>query len=289
MIEKFDKTNIHINNRKTLVFIFGVFALFFAVSTSSLFGQFPIKAQDQDWSQFQYIAKQLMDPHSPEREKATLETLKNLNLDELVAVRKLWRDQLLNGKKITASQAKVFPELEKFDKYFYQKVEERFGKGKNIFNTPPEQIHQLFNELKNNDPVVKSLIDGVEGVNVISQRNSFLGIKSALATGGNCEYIASWPTWTGAVWRDYGMYSPYNADRVKNDPNESPCDFRLYITSRNYREVDGLSLAAWYVVSYHGGLSGSTNRDRYIVGYWSAFIYGVPFEWYLRDYITFRT
>lgn len=132
------------------------------------------------------------------------------------------------------------------------------------------------------------MIDGIESANVISQLNNIFGIQSASAAGGDCEYIASWPTWASAVWRDYYNDRPYSADRVKNDPNEWPCDFRLYITSRNYNEVDGLSLAAWYVVSYHGGLAGSANRDRYIVGYGSALIYGVPFEWYLRDYIIFR-
>ncbi|MEA2098349.1 MAG: hypothetical protein U9P70_04745 [Patescibacteria group bacterium] len=75
---------------------------------------------------------------------------------------------------------------------------------------------------------------------------------------------------------------------MKNDPNEWPCDFRLHINSGNYSEVDGLSYAAWYVVSYHNGLDGSSNRDRYIVGFGSALKYGVPFEWYLRDYIIFR-
>lgn len=147
MSEKFDKINPHINNRRTFVFMFGVFALFFAVSTFSFFSRFPIKAQAHNQSQFQDIAKQLADPHSPEREKVALETLKNLNPNELVAVRKLWRDQLLNDKRITASHVKIFPELEKFDKYFYQKVEERFGKGKNIFSAPPR--NRFINYLTN--------------------------------------------------------------------------------------------------------------------------------------------
>lgn len=289
MIEKFEKTKLYVSNHRTFVFMFGVLALFFAVSVFVFFGQFSAKAISLDQSRFQDIAKQLADPRSPEKEKATLDNLKNLNSEEVVTVRKLWRDQLRGDRKLTASQAKAFPELEKFDAYFYQKVEERFGKGKNIFNTPKEQVLQLFNELSNNDPVVKSIITNVEKRDVFSRGNNFLGIQSALAAGGDCEYVSSWPTWASAVWRDYYTDRPYSADRAKNDPNEMFCDFRLYITSRNYMEVDGLSLAAYWVVSYHGGLIGSANHDRYLVGYGSAFIYGVPFEWYLRDYIIFRT
>lgn len=289
MAEKFKETKLHVNNRKTFVFMFGVLILFFAVSAFSIFGQFPAKAVTLDQSRFQDIAKQLADSRSPEKEKATSDNLKNLNPEEVTAVRKLWRDQLRGDKRLTAFQAKVFPELEKFDAYFYQKVEDRFGKGKNIFNTPKEQVLQLFNELSKNDPVVKLIITNVENTDTLSQKNNFLGIPSASAAGGDCEYVSSWPTWASAVWRDYYTDRPYSADRAKNDPNEMFCDFRLYITSRNYTEVDGLSLAAYWVVSYHGGLIGSANRDRYLVGYGSALIYGVPFEWYLRDYIIFRT
>ena len=203
-------------------------------------------------------------------------------------MRKLWRDQFLGDKRLTKSQAKIFPKLEEFDKYFYQKIEQRFGKDKNIFNTSPKQIDQLFNELRNNDPVIKSLIYDIENADISSQQSNLWGVQPASAAGGNCDYVASWPTWVNAVWRDYYHYKPYKADRVKNDPNEWPCDFRLYITPKNYSEVDGLSNAAYWVVSYHGGLSGSANRDRYIVGYGSALRYLVPFEWYLRDSIIFR-
>jgi len=289
MAEKFNKANPAVNNRKTFAFMFGAIALFFAVSVFTVFGQFPAKAGITDQARYQDIAKQLTDPRSPEKEKATLNNLKSLSSKEVATVRKLWRDQLIGDKKITASQTKALPALEKFDAYFYQKVEERFGSGKNIYNMPKEQILQLFNDLSNNDPAVKSLIKNIENTGAVSQINNFLGIQSASAAGGNCEYVASWPTHVNAVWRNTYTNRPYAADRVKNDPNEWPCDFRLYIGSNNYREVDGLSYAAWYVVAYHNGLDGSANRDRYIVGYGSALIYGVPFEWYLRDYIIFRT
>lgn len=289
MAEKINKANLAVNNRKTFVFMFGAVAIFFVVAVFTVFGQFPVKAGVTDQVRYQDIAKQLADTRSPEKDKATLSNLNSLNSKEVATVRKLWRDQMLSDKKITVSQAKSFPALEKFDAYFYQKVEDRFGVGKNIYNTPKEQILQLFNELSDNDLVTKSLINNIENTSTVSQINNILGIQSASAAGGNCEYVASWPTFANAVWRYTSAYKPYSADRVKNDPNEWPCDFRLYITSRNYREVDGLSYAAWYVVAYHGGLNGSANHDRYIVGYGSALIYGVPFEWYLRDYIIFRT
>ena len=289
MAEKFERTKLRINNRRIFVFIFGVLALFFVVSAFSLIGQFPVKAQIPIQSRFQIIAKQLTESHSPQGEKTALNNLKNLNPNELVEVRKLWRNQLFVDKKNVAHQAKTLSDLEKFDAYFYQKVEERFGIGKNIFNVPKDQVLQLFNELNNNDTFIKSLINDIENVDNISWVDNILGIQSASAAGGNCEYVAAWPTWANAVWRNYYNNKPYNADRVKNDPNEWPCDFRLHITPSSYREVDGLTLAAWFVVSYHGGLSGSSSRDRYIVGYGSALIYGVPFEWYLRNYIIFRT
>lgn len=289
MAEKIKKTNLAVNNRKTFAFMFGAIAIFFAVSVFTVFGQFPAKAGVTDQARYQDIAKQLTDSRSPEKDKATLNNLNSLTSKELATVRKIWRDQLRSDKKITASQIKSFPALEKFDAYFYQKVEERFGAGKNIYNTPKEQILQLFNELSSNDSTVKTLIKDIEGISTVSKVSNLLGIQSASAAGGNCEYVASWPTFANAVWRNTYTNRPYGADRVKNDPNEWPCDFRLSITSRNYREVDGLSYAAWYVVAYHGGLSGSANHDRYIVEYGSALIYGVPFEWYLRDYIIFRT
>jgi len=47
----------HDNNRRTCVVMFGVLVFFFAVSAFFLFGQFPIKAQTQDQSRFQDIAK----------------------------------------------------------------------------------------------------------------------------------------------------------------------------------------------------------------------------------------
>ena len=291
MMNKNDKIKSHTSNRKTFASMFVVLALFFAVSAFALFGQISsqAKVQIQDQSRFQDIAKQLGDPHlSQEEKKATINTLENLKSKEMVLVRKLWRDQLLNDERLTESQAKIFPRLEEFDKYFYQKIEERFGKDKNIYNTPPEQLDQLFNELSNDDPVIKSLIRDIENANISSQQSNLWGIQEASAAGGDCEYVASWPTWTNAVWRDYYYYEPDNADRVKNDPDEWPCDFRLHMIPRNYNEVDGRTLAGWCVASYHNGLSGSANKDRHIVGYGSALVCLVPFDWYLRDNIVFR-
>ncbi len=292
MVNKNNKIESHTSNRKIFASMFVVLALFFAVSAFTLFGQISsqAKVQIQDQSQFQNIAKQLVNPHlSQEEEKSAINTLKNLKPEEMVLVRKLWRDQLLNDNRLTKSQAKIFPKLEEFDKYFYQKIEERFGKGKNIFNMPPEQIGKLFDELKNDDFIVKSLISDIENANISSQQSNLWGIQLASAAGGNCDYVASWPTWTNAVHRSYYYYRSYAVDRVKNDPNENPCDFRLYITPRNYSEVDGRTLAGWCVAQFHGGLSGSASKDRYIVGYGSALVCLVPFDWYLRDYITFRT
>jgi len=145
-----------------------------------------------------------------------MNNLKNLNSKDLVSVRKVWRDQLLNNKNVTARQKKIFPELEKFDAYFYQKIEERFGKGKNIYNMPQEQVFQLFNELSNSDLVVKTMINNIENTGGVSERVNLLGIQTALAAGGNCEYVASWSTWVSAAYR-YTPYSakPYKADRVK--------------------------------------------------------------------------
>lgn len=287
-----NKTISCVDNRKTFASMFGVLAIFFAISAFVLFGQTKaqIQPQFQVQSQLQDIAKQLGDkPSSQEERRAVASALENLTSEEVFLVRKLWRDQLLSDERLTESQAKIFPKLEEFDKYFYQKIEERFGKDKNIFNLSPEQLDQLFNELSDNDSVVKALIRDIENADIFSLQNNFLGVKEASADGGDCDYVASWPTHVNNVWDDYYNARPYSADRVKNDPNEDPCDFRLYINSGNYSEVDGLSYAAWYVVSYHNGLDGSSNRDRYIVGYWSAFFHGVPFEWYLRDYIIFRT
>jgi len=286
-----NKINSRIDNRKTFASMFGVLALFFAISAFTLFDQTKaqIQPQPQVQSQLQNIAKQLGDkPSSQEERKAVISTLENLTSEEVFLTRKLWRDQFLNDERLTKSQAKMFPKLEEFDKYFYQKIEERFGKDKNIYNTPPEQLDQLFNNLSNDDSVVKSLIRDIESANISSQKNNFWDIQEASAAGGNCDYVASWPTWTSAVWRNYYYYRPYNADRVKNDPNENPCDFRLHTTPYNYSEVDGRTLAGWCVAQYHSGLSGSASKDRHIVGYGSALICLAPFDWYLRDNIVFR-
>ncbi|MEA2098348.1 MAG: hypothetical protein U9P70_04740 [Patescibacteria group bacterium] len=184
MVNKNNKTSSRVDNRKTLVSMFGVIALFFAVSAFTLFGQIPSKAQVQPQSQIQSqlqdIAKQLGTMHSSQEErKATINTLENLTSEEVFLVRKLWRDQLLNDERLTESQVKILPKLEEFDKYFYQKIEERFGKDKNIYNTYPEQLNQLFNELSSDDPVVKSLIRDIESANISSPKNNFLGIKEA--------------------------------------------------------------------------------------------------------------
>ncbi len=236
------------------------------------------------------LAKQMGDSRLSQPDRSILlEKLASLKPEEVFTLRQLWRGELLSQNVITPYEARAFPALEKLDKVLFQRIQDTFGPGRTIFNTSPKELLALTKEI---------LYFEEEAANHLNSAEQFFEPLDAsvpgrdgvsIMAGGKCDYVSDWPKFVPAKWRTKPYYRGSSCNRVKNDPNEWPCDYRIYIKSRKYKEVDGLSVAAYMVVKHHGGLSASKNLDRFIIGYGSVILWGIPSEWWLIHYIIFRT
>ncbi len=257
-------------------------------------------------SELRSLAKQIQSPEfkgngSLAKKKGTdlSEKLATLTPQEAFEVRKISREKYWPKRFIKkADKEKLFSTLEKIDEVLFQEIEINFGVGATIYNVPFEEVLKLTDEVFK-DEEVKNLLQEVEksfhGENC--QMCSVYGYgyktelgKSALYLGGSCDYVADWPKFVTAELPKAKKYRKgYKCDRVKNSPNEGICDFRIHIDPKNYNRVSGLSPAAYCAVKFHGGLSASENRDRFIVGYGSVIAcLGIPSEWWVKSSVIFR-
>ncbi|HDS11828.1 MAG TPA: hypothetical protein ENN77_02880 [Candidatus Wirthbacteria bacterium] len=214
-----------------------------------------------------------------------LRELQILTPNEVLALRKFWRQEVLQENRDRLGKGEVFQQLESFEKIFYQKIEERFGRGQTIYTVDPKKLDDLLDELKKTKEI-SNIIRAIDSSTPSNGATSSSCTENGVTS--SCPYVANWPTWASSRWAWGTYYRPFYANRVINTPNEWPCDFRLYIGSADYKWVDGMNWAGFLVVNWHGGLAGTQAQNRYIVGYGSAFVYGLPFEWWVRNYIIFR-
>ncbi|MEX0594929.1 MAG: hypothetical protein WD512_00380 [Candidatus Paceibacterota bacterium] len=121
-----------------------------------------------------------------------------------------------------------------------------------------------------------------------NQLLSFLRIQNTYAAGGNCDYDTRWPKFARAEIKSGLRYTATGISRVKNDPNENPCDYRVHFNARNWIMVDGCDSIYFRMVSHHGGVNYSSSGDRVIVGYGSAVLGGNFNEWAVRHGLVMR-
>lgn len=218
----------------------------------------------------------------------TISRLKALSADQSLEVLHFSREHALRASPLASrDQARALTLMDELARYGQEEVGAQFGKGASLFKVSPEELDKIGASLLER-PLVGDIVRDLDAVLHMGQEDRVDGL--VVTCGGDCDYDTRWPKHLPWVPTSQPAYSATNCDRVKNDQCESPCDFRLHMSPRPYRSVDGLSAAAQIAV--RNGVEGSQGVafDRAILGYWRTVFSGsIPATWYLRAYVVFRT
>ena len=240
-----------------------------------------VNADNKKIQALRLLAKQMDTPSISEaQEKNIFNRLASLNRDESLLLKRLWRAELVAKGVISHAESAGFSTLEKIEIIFSEKIAELFGENATIFNISSDDFAL----------VEKALSDDATLINLMySAEDAFKAETSAstraqlIVAASSCYYDNNWPKWLSATSYSGTVYKGGGVGRVKNDPNEWPCDFVIYIPANRYTKVTGLNSAARSVVNYSGGLSASPTKDAVIVGYGRVLRYGIPTEDWVRN------
>lgn len=260
-----------------MLLIVGIFATTTTVLADSKNNQKEISF-DKD---LRLLARQMDSPYDNEKQKnAVSERLAALKPDEVIAFKKIWRNEQVLKGTITQEEALAFPALERTEVIFSEKVIELYGEDATIYNISPSEFSAVEKALTS-DAAFKELVYSAESTLIAGKGTQF-------STTSTCYYDNNWPQWLTAVPPSGTYFVGGGSGRVKNDPNEWPCDFVIYIPANTYTKVSGATVGAQQVVDYSGGLSASPSRDAVIVGYWRVWLYGTATEDWVRNNILFK-
>lgn len=210
----------------------------------------------------------------------------SLNRDEVLSLKKLWRAELVAKGVVSQSESAGFAIIEQIEMIFSKKIAELFGEDATIFNISSEDFVSVELALST-DAVLRELVQSAE--DAFKAETSDVSANAQLfVTASTCYYDNNWTQWLSATSYSGTTYKGGGVGRVKNDPNEYPCDFVIYIPANRYTKVTGINSAARNVVNYSGGLSASPSKDAVIVGYNRVLLYGIPTEDWVRNYIVFK-
>jgi hypothetical protein len=232
-------------------------------------------------SKIKNLAQQLNEKVDQKNLDQFLKDYNSLSEGEEFAVSKLWRDAFVSSTDDQKVQNKKADKLQR----------ELLKESRKIANKTVNQLSQSeYNELEvklKQNKNLEKIAFAIE--NKVDNLGLFDNIKAS-AAGGDCTVFNFDGTRATAEWSYDSYYSPTAWDRAKNDPNENPCDFRIFTTLYTMNRVDGLNYATYIAVSYGGGVDGYKNFQqwqRFIVGYWRTA--GIAFNGqYLFDRIQFR-
>lgn len=233
-----------------------------------------------------FLAKQMDTPNISEAQGRNISNrIMSLNRDEALLLKRLWRAELVSKGVISHAESAGFAKLEKIEIIFSEKIAELFGENATIFNISKDDL-ALVEKALSDDTTLIDLMYSIE--ESFKAETSESTRAQLIVTASSCYYDNNWPKWLPATSYSGTMYKGGGVGRVKNDPNEWPCDFVIYIPANRYTKVTGLNSAARRVVNYSGGLSASPTKDAVIVGYNRVLLYGVPTEDWVRNYILFK-
>lgn len=260
----------------------------------SMFVGNAIAEEEVDQRKLRLLAKKLealITSRDEIAEKQTTDEFAALTPKEVFELRKIHRKIYWPRYARKMNEKQVFDTMEKIDRILFQIIEEKFGPEATLHNLPDDWISWAMDEVMKLEEVKQLTADLENGLNSGNGCKRCFEEESQSKTGAlltSCDF-QNFPIKVPFEHKYSGYYKGYNADRVKNGNDDWPCDFRIYIVSRNYRSVDGRSRTGVCVAQYHGGLSATDNKDRFIVGYGSVIRCGaLPFEWYLKEAIIFR-
>lgn len=181
----------------------------------------------------------------------------------------------------------------------YKKVVKKIGKTKKINEVDSKSFEDMMKQTLIEDKDMKNLITFTGkklGENTLigsysnnNQLLSFLRIQNTYAAGGNCDYDDRWPKFARAHKKFGSYHTATGVSRVKNDPNENPCDYRVHFNARQWVTADGYDSIDFWMIEHHGGVNYSSSGDRVIVGHGSALKGGNFNEWAVRHGIIMRT
>ena len=207
-----------------------------------------------------------------------------LDSQSLLYVRRVSRDKI--NAKISLSNKNA---INAFEEILQEKISKLIGKNKTFSNLTELEASKV-EEIIQTDKELLKYIDLVESTSKNSTPE--FGTINALAYNpsvGDCEYQPNWPGWVQGEDVNVFYYYADATGRVKNDPNEAPCDYWLRIDNASYlNRVTGYTNAAQCVVNQFGGFSSNSARNKFIIGWARTAVCGVYWEWYLQKYLFFR-
>jgi len=229
--------------------------------------------------------------------------LDNITMEEMAVVVEEKVERQINkvtNKKVNRFDREYERTYLKSNVELYRKAVEKVGKTKKFKEVNSDEFEKTMKESLLKDKKLSEIISFTGeklGENTLlgsySPKNkllSFLRIESANAAGGNCDYDNRWPNWATAKWQSGSYHTATGIDRVKNDPNEYPCDYRVHFNARSWKTADGYDWIDYQMmVNWHGGVNYSQSGDRVIVGHGSAVAAGNFNSWAVRHGIIMRT
>lgn len=236
-----------------------------------VFAKSVVAEEEVDLNKLRRLAKKLEAPVLPSAENAEKQTLhefETLTPKEAFELRKIHRKIYWPRYSRKMNKKRVFTVMEEIDKILFRTIEEKFGFEATFYGLSDDQISWLMDEVANLEEVKQLFVELEKALNRDKGCKRCSQDKSQVRINSSCEYIPSWPRRVpfreGTRWG----YIGYRCDRVVNDaPNEWPCDFRIYIDSRDYKEVDGGTKAMRCALRRFGELGASSSLDRFIIGY----------------------
>jgi hypothetical protein len=231
------------------------------------------------------IAEKMDMPLLSEKESRDINIqLSKLKPDEVLELKKLWRLNLVRKGKITDLESKSFPATEKAELIFSQRIREMYGDSATIFNVSFNDFAAVEKSLFN-DSELTDLMRSIEtSLATAASKSPQLAVTAA----STCYYDNNWPAWLSETTKSGTMYQAGGSGRVKNDPNEWPCDFVLYIPANTYTKVTGSTTGMQCIVGWSHGLSASPSKDAVIVGYGRALACGSSVESWIKNEMRFK-
>lgn len=181
----------------------------------------------------------------------------------------------------------------------YRRVVNVLGEDTKVRDISESQFTQTFKGVVKNDSALENIISFTGsklGENTIvgsfdkpSLIADALQIDSVQAGGGFCDFDDRWPHKAVAQWKIGSFHVATGIDRVKNEPNEFPCDYRVHFHAHHWVTSDGWDWFDFQMVNHHGGVEYSHSGDRVIVGYGSAARWGNLNEWSVKHGTIMRT
>jgi hypothetical protein len=252
-------------------------------------------------SKYDLLLKSKVELTQEESEKAE-KIMKEITMDEmsLVVEQKVLRqiDRVTNKKK-NSLEKKYEEAYLKAHIDLYKKVVKKIGKTKKINEVDSKYFEDMMKQTLIEDKYMTDLITFtgkklgentlIGSYNKNNQLLSFLRIQNSYAAGGNCDDDNRWPKFARAERKSGLRYTATGISRVKNDPNENPCDYRVHFNARQWVTADGYDWIDFsLMVRHNGGPSYSQSGDRVLIGHGSATAAGNFNEWAVRHGIVMR-